>query len=60
MVIRYKNLDSGLRNRLLQVIAIKGGRRPQSQDEELQEETIIDADLEHQDDEDSAQPEGTL
>jgi len=60
MVIRYKNLDSGLRNRLLQVIAIKGERRPQIQDEELQEITIIDADLEHQDDEDSAQPEGSL
>ena len=60
MVVRYKNLDSGVRNRLLQVIALKGGKRPNTQDEELQEVTAIDPQLEHQDDTDSKQSQGSL
>lgn len=55
MVVRYKDLDSGVRNRLLQVIELKGGKRPHTQDEELQEITIIDSQLEHQDEADSEQ-----
>jgi hypothetical protein len=56
MVVRYKNLDSGVRNRLLQVIAIKGNKQPHTQDEELQEVTVtIDPQLEYLDDADSAQ-----
>ena len=56
MVVRYKNLDSGVRNRLLQVIAIKGNKLRHTQDEELQEVTVtIDPQLEHQDEADSAQ-----
>jgi hypothetical protein len=55
MVVRYKNLDSGVRNRLLQVIAIKGDKLPHNQDEGLQEITIIDSQLEHQEESDSEQ-----
>ena len=56
MVVRYKSLDSGVRNRLLQVIAIKGNKLRHTQDEELQEVTVtIDPQLEHQDEADSAQ-----
>ena len=55
MVVRYKSLDSGVRNRLLQVIALKGGMRRHTQAEELQEVTAIDPQLERQDEADSAQ-----
>ena len=55
MVVRYKDLDSGVRNRLLQVIELKGGKRPHTQDEELQEITIIDSQVERQDEADSEQ-----
>lgn len=55
MVVRYKDLDSGIRNRLLQVIALKGGKRPHSQAEELQEVTATDPQSERQEDADSEQ-----
>jgi hypothetical protein len=55
MVVRYKSLDSGVHKRLLQVIELKGGKRPHTQDEDLQGVTIIDSQLEHQDEEDSEQ-----
>ena len=55
MMVRYKDLDSAVHKRLLQVIALKGGKRPHTQDEDLQEVTIIDSQLEHQDEEGSEQ-----
>ena len=55
MVVRYKDLDSGIRNRLLQVIALKGGKRPHTQAEELQEVTATDPQSERQDEADAEQ-----